>query len=51
MNTGVLVGPVATALDGADLSFYVGFLAAGVVYLALRKLERTCTGPKSMTDG
>ena len=36
MNTAVLVGPVARALDGADLSFYVGFLVAGAVYLPLR---------------
>jgi NCS1 family nucleobase:cation symporter-1 len=39
MNTGVLMGPVATALDGADLSFYVGFFVAAAVYLALRRLE------------
>jgi len=32
MNTGLVVGPVANALHGADLSFYVGFLVAGVVY-------------------
>ena len=28
MNTGLLVGPVATRLDGADVSFYVGFVVA-----------------------
>jgi purine-cytosine permease-like protein len=39
MNTALLVGPVAKALDGADLSFYVGFIAAAAVYLALHKLE------------
>lgn len=39
MNTGVLMGPVAKAIDGADLSFYVGFLVSGVVYQALRKSE------------
>ena len=39
MNTGLLVGPVATRLDGADLSFYVGFVVAFCVYLALRKYE------------
>jgi NCS1 family nucleobase:cation symporter-1 len=52
MNTGVLVGPVAQALDGADLSFYVGFLVAGAVYLTLRNsavsttltLQRTLNG-------
>jgi len=39
MNTGLLVGPVATSLDGADLSFYVGFVVAFGVYLALRRFE------------
>jgi NCS1 family nucleobase:cation symporter-1 len=38
MNTGQLVGPVAKALDGADLSFYVGFVVAAAVYLSLHKL-------------
>jgi NCS1 family nucleobase:cation symporter-1 len=39
MNTALLVGPVAKALDGADLSFYVGFVVAAAVYLSLHKLE------------
>ena len=39
MNTGLVVGPAANALHGADLSFYVGFLVAGVVYSALRRLK------------
>jgi NCS1 family nucleobase:cation symporter-1 len=39
MNTGLLVGPVAKRLDGADLSFYVGFTVAFCVYLALRRRE------------
>jgi hypothetical protein len=30
---------VAKALDGADLSFYVGFVVAAAVYLSLHKLE------------
>jgi NCS1 family nucleobase:cation symporter-1 len=33
INTGLLVGTVAKALDGTDLSFYVGFVVAAVVYL------------------
>src|SRR6266702_976223 len=37
MNTSLVVGPVAHALDGADLAFYVGFLDAGVIYYVLRK--------------
>ena len=36
MNTSIIVGPVATALDGADLAFYVGFVVAGVLYYVLR---------------
>ena len=38
MNTGLLVGSVATALHGADLSFYVGFLVAATAYIPLRRL-------------
>ncbi|MEO9008193.1 MAG: cytosine permease [Candidatus Dormibacter sp.] len=37
MNTGLVVGPVASVLNGADLSFYVGFLVAALVYSALRR--------------
>ncbi len=44
MNTGLLVGPGAKALQGADLSFYVGFVVAAGVYLALRR----CEVPNSM---
>jgi nucleobase:cation symporter-1, NCS1 family len=51
MNTGVLEGPVATMLDGADVSFYTGFLVAGIVYLALRKWEHPLARPKAMNDG
>jgi NCS1 family nucleobase:cation symporter-1 len=39
MNTGLLVGPVAKALDGADLSFYVGFVVAASLFTVLRKFE------------
>jgi NCS1 family nucleobase:cation symporter-1 len=38
MNTSIVVGPVATALKGADLAFYVGFAVAGTLYFVLRKL-------------
>ena len=37
MHTSILVGPVAKALDGADLAFYVGFLVTGTLYFMLRK--------------
>jgi NCS1 family nucleobase:cation symporter-1 len=39
MDTGLVVGPVSSALDGADLSFIVGFLVAGLVYYPLRVLS------------
>jgi len=40
MDTSIIVGPVAKALDGADLAFYVGFVVAGVLYYILRKSVR-----------
>jgi NCS1 family nucleobase:cation symporter-1 len=39
MDTGLVVGPVSTALDGADLSFVVGFVVAGLLYYPLRLLS------------
>ena len=39
MDTGLVVGPVSTALDGADLSFVVGFVVAGLLYYPLRALS------------
>jgi NCS1 family nucleobase:cation symporter-1 len=39
MNTGIIEGPAATALAGADISFYVGFIVAGAVYFPLRNRE------------
>jgi nucleobase:cation symporter-1, NCS1 family len=37
MNTSVVEGPVAAALHGADLAFYVGFVVAGLLYYWLRR--------------
>src|SRR6266542_1684919 len=37
MNTSIVEGPVASALDGADLAFYVGFAVAWVIYYVLRR--------------
>jgi NCS1 family nucleobase:cation symporter-1 len=37
MNTSLVAGPVAKALYGADLAFYVGFIVTGAFYLALRR--------------
>src|SRR6266581_2790418 len=36
MNSTIVVGPIAKALHGADLAFYVGFVVTGVLYYALR---------------
>ena len=38
MDTGLVHGAVSNQLDGADLSFVVGFVVAGVLYYPLRKL-------------
>jgi hypothetical protein len=38
MDTGLVVGPAAKALDGADISFVVGFVVAAAVYFPLRKV-------------
>jgi NCS1 family nucleobase:cation symporter-1 len=36
MNTSLITGPVAKALHGGDLAFYVGFVVTGALYYALR---------------
>ena len=38
MDTGLPVGPLSKRLDGADISFYVGFLVGGIVYSGCRRL-------------
>lgn len=35
MNAPYYEGPVAKALDGSDLTFYVGFIVASIVYMVL----------------
>ena len=40
MDTSLYVGPVAAALHGADLSYYVAFLVALAVYAPLRLRHR-----------
>ena len=32
MHTNLIVGPVAAALHGADLAYFVNFLVAGALY-------------------
>jgi NCS1 family nucleobase:cation symporter-1 len=39
MNTGIIEGPAAKALAGADISFYVGFIVAAALYFPLRNVE------------
>ncbi len=39
MDTSLVVGPISKAMDGADISFYVGFVVGAVVYWPLRKIE------------
>ncbi|WP_405970489.1 cytosine permease [Streptomyces sp. NBC_00988] len=41
MDTGLYVGPVARALHGADLSYYVAFVVALAVYVPLRLRRRS----------
>ena len=44
MNTSLISWhPLANALDGADLAFYVGFVVAGILYFVLR--GRAAGGP------
>ena len=47
MDTGLVVGGVSKALDGADISFVVGFVVAGLIYYPLRKLAAYPSGPSS----
>jgi nucleobase:cation symporter-1, NCS1 family len=41
MNTAYYVGPVANALHGGDISYYVGFIVSGTVYYLMKKVFRT----------
>ena len=43
MNTSIIVGPAAKALNGADLAFYVGFAITGTIYFVLRKFAAGTT--------
>jgi NCS1 family nucleobase:cation symporter-1 len=50
MDTGLLVGPVSKWLDGADVSFYVGFVVAAVIYYPLRSLAAHPAQPTVVGD-
>ena len=41
MNTTYYVGPVANALHGGDLGYYVGFIVSGTVYYLIKKVFRS----------
>ncbi|MGH3401519.1 MAG: purine-cytosine permease family protein [Streptosporangiaceae bacterium] len=58
MNTSIVAGPVAAALHGADLAFYVGFIVTGALYYALRnaagprfRAAGPETGPAGLAEG
>lgn len=55
MDTGLVEGPVSKHLDGADLSFVVGFAVAGALYFPLRRVaahpdQALETGPGRSAD-
>jgi NCS1 family nucleobase:cation symporter-1 len=41
MSGPLFTGPIAARMGGADFSFYIGFVAAGVLYLLLGRLNRS----------
>jgi len=49
MNTSIVVGPIANALQGADLAFYVGFVVAGVLYYVLRRIAADQQAKQAVT--
>jgi len=49
MNTSIVAGPVAAALHGTDLAFYVGFIVTGALYYALRNAAGPRSGPGPVT--
>jgi NCS1 family nucleobase:cation symporter-1 len=51
MDTSLYVGPASTALDGADISFYVGFLVGAAVYALALRVGRGRTAAPSPEGG
>jgi NCS1 family nucleobase:cation symporter-1 len=45
MNTSIIEGAGAKALDGADIAFYVGFTVAGLLYYVLRRTRPSADVP------
>jgi NCS1 family nucleobase:cation symporter-1 len=52
MATNLYTGPIGHALDGADLSYFVSFVVAGVIYYAAsRTATRTVPAPDTVAAG
>jgi nucleobase:cation symporter-1, NCS1 family len=51
MNTSIIAGPAATALQGADLAFYVGFIVTGILYYALGTAAARRSRPQRAAPG
>ncbi|WP_052371651.1 purine-cytosine permease family protein [Amycolatopsis taiwanensis] len=51
MNTTVFTGPVASALHGADLAYYVGLVASALVYALLRRVTAATPIDRRWVDG
>lgn len=51
MNNTIVVGPVAKAIDGGDLAYYVGFIATTLTYLILLRVRAGGTAPASQVAG
>jgi NCS1 family nucleobase:cation symporter-1 len=45
MNTSIVVGPVAKAMDGADTAYFVNFVVAAVIYGGYRAWRRRAAVP------
>ena len=45
MDTSLIVGSASKAMDGADISFYVGFVVSALIYWPLRKIEARSVAP------
>ena len=45
MDQTLYVGPISTALGGADIAYLVGFIVAGAVYWALERYWHSTAVP------
>lgn len=51
MDNTIVVGPVAKAIDGGDLAYYVGFVAATVIYLVLLRVPSAASARAPQPGG